>query len=155
MKPTDTAALLSLAAAFDNRTVTESAARAWAEALDPRVAFDDGRRIVIEHYARESRWIMPADINAASRTMRLARLDRMRSPEPPESLDPDDVPAQLAWQRAYRGAIGDGHDEAAADRIANATLNVERPAALLSDRPVLALVEQVAKTTHVPGRGAL
>lgn len=154
MTPADAAELLALAAAFDNRSTSEVAARAWAEALNPNVTLVDGKRIVVEHYARTRDWIMPADINAASRTMRLSRLDRMQTPEPPSSLDADDVPAQLAWQRAYRGAIGDGHDEDAADRIANATVNVIRPIAAISERPVLALVEQVARTSHIPARGA-
>jgi len=152
--PSEAAALLTYAAAYDNRTISEIAARAWAEALDPRTMFDDGRRIVVEHYSRTRDWIMPADINAASRTIRLARLDRMQTPEPPSSLDADDIPAQLAWQRAYRGAIGDGHDEDAADRIANATVNVTRIQIEAAPRPVAALVEQIARTTHVPRKAS-
>lgn len=144
MTPSQASELLGYAAAFDNRTTSEIAARAWAEALDQRVTFDDARTVVIEHYSRTREWIMPSDINTATGRLRKERLERMRTPEPPDTLDPDDIPANLAWTRAYRAAIGDGHDEDRADRIACATVGVTRPAEITSARPVAQLVQQTA-----------
>jgi hypothetical protein len=143
MTPADAAELLAYAAAFDNRSTSEIAARAWAEALDPRVLLADGRRVVVEHYARTREWIMPSDINTAATRLRRERLDRMATPEPPESLDGDPA-LEIPWQRAYRAAIGDGHDEQRADEIACATVGVRRPAVITAVRPVAQLVAQAA-----------
>lgn len=155
MTPSEISDLLAYAAAFDNRSASEIAARAWAEALDPRVSFDDGRALVVEHYSRTRDWIMPSDINTGSSRMRKARLDVMRTPEPPDTIDPDDVQAGLSWQRAYRAAIGDGHDEQRADEIACATLGVRRPEVITAVRPVAQLVEQAARALpRIPAKDA-
>lgn len=144
MTPAEAAAVLSKCAAFDNRTPTESAARAWAESIDSSVTVTDALAIVSVHYARESRWIMPADINASSSAMRKARLDVIRMPDPPSTLDPDDVHGWQVWSRAYRTAIGDGHDEDRADRLACQAAGVTRPAEEITARPVDAVVKQIA-----------
>jgi hypothetical protein len=97
---------------------------------------------------------MPGHINERTKQMRNARLAVMKTPEPPDTIDPDDIPAHLAWTRAYRAAIGDGHDEQRADEIACATVGVRRPPAIAAVRPVAQLVEQAARTTRIPARGA-
>jgi hypothetical protein len=69
MTPSEAAEILTVAAAFDSRTVGESDAIAWSLALahlDP----DACRRAVITHYASETDRVMPAHIRrlVATRT---------------------------------------------------------------------------------------
>lgn len=152
MTPAQAATVLALAAAFDNRTVGEANAIAWSEALDERVALDDAKQIVVDHYARTREWIMPSDINTASAALRRDRLSRMRTPEPPADLSVTD---ELVWQRVYRAAIGDGFEHDEADARACAELGIVRPEQITSTRPVLALVEQTAKAMpRIPGRAS-
>lgn len=141
MTPAQAATVLALAAAYDNRTVGEANAYAWAQAIDDRVSLDDAKQIVVEHYAHTREWIMPADINSASAILRKGRLDRMTTPEPPEGLEVTD---ELTWQRAYRKAVGDGLDETEADRAACAAIGTTRPETIAAPRPVLQLVATAA-----------
>lgn len=106
MTPADASHLLTLAAFYDGRTIGESAARAWAEALadtDPT----DARAAVINHYGETTRWLMPADIRVRVRVMRDDRIQRTPIDSPG---DPDD-------ERAYRAAMARGI-KAIADRRA-------------------------------------
>lgn len=109
--PSVAAALLAYAASTDNRTVTEEAARGWADALDAKVNLADGKAAIAAHRTRSADWLMPAHVNAGVLAIRRARLDAMQTPQPPSSLDGHPA-REIAWQRAYRDAIGSG---AAAD----------------------------------------
>ena len=149
MTPADAAEVLALAAAFDNRSVGEANALAWSAAVDERVSVADAKRIVTEHYARTREWVMPSDVNAASAILRRTRLDRMATPEPPETLN-GDPGLELTWQRAYRRAIGDGHDESMADLIACRTVGTFRPQIAAAPRPVTRLIETAADGMCVP-----
>lgn len=99
MTPGDTARLLALVQAFDNRKVDELVVAAWQPLL-AITAFDDACDAVREHYARTSDWIMPADVLAGVKRIRADRLDR--APLAVPAADPDDVPAYLADLRAQR-----------------------------------------------------
>ena len=144
MKLSEVADLLTMASAYDGRKPAEVTTRAWAAALDDNITFADAKTIVIEHYARTRDWIMPADVNAASRQIRHARTSVMASPQPPETLD--GIPArEQAWTRAYIRLIGDGMTEAEADAQACAEHGVTRPAIEAAPRPVAALTG-----THKP-----
>lgn len=57
----EAAALLAVAAAFDNRKPDAHTARAWAEALHS-TDFQDARTVIVEHYTHDHRWIMPSDV---------------------------------------------------------------------------------------------
>lgn len=118
MTPHDASALLTIAAAFDNRTVTEAAARAWAEAIHPAVTLEEGRQAIVQHYARTRDWVMPSDVNRGSRSARLARITATPVPEPPAELDPADAAREQVWIRAWTAAIGDGRTPDEADRAA-------------------------------------
>ena len=144
MKLSEVADLLTMASAYDGRKPAEVTTRAWAAALDDNITFADAKTIVIEHYARTRDWIMPADVNAASRQIRHARTSVMASPQPPEALD--GIPErENAWRRAYVRLIGDGLTEAEADARACAEHGVTRPAIEAAPRPVAALTG-----THKP-----
>ena len=116
MTPSEVAALLTYAAAFDNRTPSESAARAWADALDERMTLTDAKAIVRDHYADTTEWVMPAHINRANRALRDKRLTAVGNGTPaPPGLD---TAKFLEFERAWRKAIGDGHNPTQAEAIA-------------------------------------
>jgi hypothetical protein len=155
MIPTEVAVFLAKVSAIDNRRVTAQTADAWAEILDPRITMADAWQAARDHFATKGGdYLMPGHINERTKQMRNARLAAMKTPEPPDTIDPDDIQAHLTWTRAYRSAIGDGHDEQRADEIACATVGVRRPAAIAAVRPVEQLVQQAARTTRIPARTA-
>jgi len=113
VKRSEVSELLTLAAAFDRRTIGEADVEAWFLLL-ANVAFEDARRAVLRHYADETRWIMPADVRRGVRTIRAERADRNGGAigagmayEIPDA-DPDDVPAYLAAVRQQRYRAGNG-----------------------------------------------
>lgn len=61
MNLTEATALLAVCSAFDNREASEPAARAWQAVLDD-VPFDDAKDAVLEHYRRDTAWMMPAHV---------------------------------------------------------------------------------------------
>lgn len=72
MNITDTANVLGLAQAYDNRTVGETNIRAWHAILGDLEAADVMQAIK-DHYAGQTEWIMPAHIRQAVAAMRKAR----------------------------------------------------------------------------------
>ncbi|WP_073793147.1 zinc finger domain-containing protein [Streptomyces uncialis] len=110
MIPSQTAELLSFAAAFDRRTIGEADVLAWQTVLAD-IDFNAARQAVTAHYATETRWIMPADIRQAVRRHRSATADSIHGPGLPAEIpdaDPDDVPAYLAAVREQRTRAADG-----------------------------------------------
>ncbi|MGA5354021.1 zinc finger domain-containing protein [Streptomyces thermodiastaticus] len=106
MTPADAAELLTLAAAFDRRTVGEADARAWAAALHAIPLDDDARAAVARHYAETDRWLTPAHVlkhRAAIRADRLARANVFDDGRPDETAE-----QYLARRRALTAAIADG-----------------------------------------------
>ena len=104
MKPTEAAALLTIAAAFDNRKPDPDQAKAWAMALDG-LRFEDCRAVVVEHYQRSREWIMPVDVRAAVKKLRAKRISEHAPVTPPPDLS---VAETIQWQRETTKAIGDG-----------------------------------------------
>ena len=108
MTPAEAAQLLAMAAAYDGRMRLTSPdeiaiqAQAWAAALDERITFDQGRELVIDHYASSREVIMPANINQAWWRKRAEIM--ATHIDPPPKADPDDVAAYLAEIRANRAA---------------------------------------------------
>ena len=96
MTPGDATRVLTLAASYDQRTIGEADALAWAKALGD-INQDDACDAVTEHYRNETRRLMPADVINGVRRIREARLSA--APEQVPDADPDDV---LAYQRALR-----------------------------------------------------
>jgi len=104
MNRAETARLLGLAAAFDQRTVGDADVVAWSTVLD-WVPFTDGVAAVKAHYAVEVRRVMPADVLGFARRVRRDRLDATVLPEPPAGLS---AAGFVAWKQATLRAIGDG-----------------------------------------------
>ena len=86
MTPAQAAALLTIAASFDNRKPDADQAKAWATALDG-LGFDDCRQVVVEHYRKSREWLMPADVFAGVRRIRYERIERFGYITPPPGLD--------------------------------------------------------------------
>lgn len=86
MNLAETTALLTKAAIYDRRTFAEADVRAWHEVL-AGVDVQDGLDAVAWHYARATRWIMPADV--------MVYVRRNRRPAPSKAL----TSGPPAWDR--------------------------------------------------------
>jgi hypothetical protein len=104
VKPTEAAALLTIAAAYDNRKPDADQAKAWSMALNG-LRFEDCRAVVVEHYQRSKEWLMPADVITGVKRIRDKRI---------AEYGPIDVPSGLgeaeyrAYLRETQKRIGDG-----------------------------------------------
>lgn len=125
MKPTEAAALLTIAAAYDNRKPDVDQAKAWAMALDG-LRFEDCREVVVEHYRRSREWLMPVEVVSGVKRLREKRLAQSAPVQPPPGLDPDDTAGYQQWLREVRASIADG------------TLVPPEPATIDSPRDVIA-----------------
>jgi hypothetical protein len=108
MTPAEAAALLAVAAAFDNRKPDADAAKAWSIVLDG-YRFEDCRDAIVAHYRVSSEWLMPERVIAAVKKVRGDRLGTAEPPSPPPGMDADDVAGYLAWLAAERQSIADGN----------------------------------------------
>ncbi|MGW0134856.1 zinc finger domain-containing protein [Streptomyces sp. NPDC003299] len=109
MTPADAAELLTLAAAFDRRTVGEADARAWAAALHSVPLDDDARAAVARHYSETDRWLTPAHVIQQRAKIRRERLDRANVLY---DGNPGETGAEsIARRRALTAAIADGRIE--------------------------------------------
>lgn len=110
MTPAEAAALLTIAAAYDNRKPDEDQARAWALVLSD-LRFEDCRDAIVAHYRHSREWLMPADVVAGARKLRIARWDAYYSefgmpPYPPELAD--NPAEENRWYDAVRQRILNG-----------------------------------------------
>jgi hypothetical protein len=105
MTPAEAAALLSVAAAFDNRKPDPDAAQAWALALDG-IPFTDARDAIVAHYRTTSDWIMPAAIRKHVSGIRSQRIKEAGDLTPPPHAREGDE--YHRWLAGARRTIGDG-----------------------------------------------
>lgn len=106
MTPADAAELLTLAAAFDRRTVGEADARAWAAALNFMPLDDDARAAVARHYAETSDWLTPAHVRQQRHKI---RAERVAATTVVYDGRPGETGAEsIARRRALLTAIADG-----------------------------------------------
>ena len=111
MKATEAAALLTVAAAFDNRKPDADAAQAWALALDG-LRFEDCRDAIVAHYRASSEWLMPATVRTEVKRVRSKRIAEAGDLTPPPDLTPREA---MAWLKDARRRIGDGESAAAVE----------------------------------------
>ncbi|WP_051814527.1 hypothetical protein RFN58_07060 [Streptomyces iakyrus] len=152
MTPAETAALLSFAAAFDRRTIGEADVLAWQTVLAD-IRFDPAKAAVAAHYARETRWIMPADIRQHVLTQRADTAADIQGPGLPAAIpdaDPDDVQAYLAAVRQQRTRAADGElkRRPVAELLAGAGRDIPHPEIATVRRPGPLGVE--CPTCHAP-----
>jgi hypothetical protein len=108
MTPAEAAALLTIAAAYDNRKPDADAAKAWAMALED-YPYDDCRTAVVEHYRESRDWLMPSDVIDGVKHIRKERLIMFGPlPPPPEELR-DNFTAEQEWTLQVRRQIAEGH----------------------------------------------
>lgn len=109
MKAAEAAALLTIAAAYDNRKPDADAAKAWSLVLDG-LRFEDCRDSIVSYYRNNRAWIMPSDVIAgvkALRRERLSKFDNLVRLEPPAHLA-DDPAAEIAWFNTTRLRVANG-----------------------------------------------
>lgn len=110
MKPTEAAALLTIAAAYDNRKPDADQAKAWAMALDG-LRFEDCREVVVAHYRRSRDWLMPVDVINGVTKLRADRRAQYGPIPAPSHLDPDSPTFDQDYARYMvetNEAMGDG-----------------------------------------------
>lgn len=115
MTPDQIVDLLTVAAAFDQRTVGEGDAMAWHSVLGD-LNFTDAKQAVLGHYADTRERVMPADIRSRVLAIRDRRLQDTEIPPPPVELL-DNPAAYSAALHAAAVAIADGRDPEAAMRV--------------------------------------
>lgn len=99
--------VLTVAAAFDFRSIGEADAIAWHAVLSD-LDFSDARAAVLVHYAETCDRIMPANVRQRVKAMRRERLAREIAPAPPAGLA--DAPVRYrAELQAGITRIADGH----------------------------------------------
>ncbi|MAE64132.1 MAG: hypothetical protein CMJ18_07635 [Phycisphaeraceae bacterium] len=106
MNQQEAAALLGIAAAFDNRKPDPDAAKAWAVALEG-LPFGDCRDAVIAHYRKTNDWLMPAHVIGEVKRVRADRLSHTDMPSPPQGAA-DDPAVYSRWYRETRLSIMNG-----------------------------------------------
>lgn len=94
--------LLTLAAAYDRRTVGDADVEAWnAVASTSGWTFPVARKALVEHFKTSTKPIMPADINTIIAAQRKAISARFtENVSPPKHLR-DDPAAEIAWRREF------------------------------------------------------
>jgi hypothetical protein len=107
MKATEAAALLTIAAAYDNRRPDADQAKAWAMALDD-LRFEDCRTVIVEHYRKSRDWLMPVDVIQGVKRLRSDRLLEFGPVPEPQGIDPDDTERYTAAYMALQRSIADG-----------------------------------------------
>lgn len=107
MNNQEAAALLAIAAAFDNRKPDPDAATAWAIALEG-ADFDDCRTAIVAYYRSSKEWLMPSDVISGVVAIRRKRIDDYGLITPPDDLDPDDPNAYTLWYSTTMKAIASG-----------------------------------------------
>lgn len=109
MKATEAAALLTIAAAYDNRKPDADQARAWALVLDG-LRFEDCRDAIVAHYRSSREWLMPVNIVegvTALRWKRLGAFNSLCSLNPPPHLA-DNPRGEIEWRRRIDQRVMDG-----------------------------------------------
>ena len=106
MTPDETVDLLTVAAAFDQRTVGEGDAMAWHSVVGD-LDFADAQRAVIGHYTDTTDRIMPAHVRRRVKAMRADRVAREIVAAPPAELTDEPGRYQQALQAGVK-RLADG-----------------------------------------------
>jgi hypothetical protein len=124
MKPSEAAVILTKIAAYDRRTVGDSDAAAWAEALDGLVTVQDALTAVRDHFRESNDWLMPKHIIDRAKKIRVQRIRDAGVPDFPAGLD---QAAERKWLRYWHDGLSryDG-DAGAAQGLADRYMNVSR-----------------------------
>lgn len=130
MKRSEVAALLTMMAAYDRRTIGEADVIAWHAALDGHVTPGIAREAITRHYRRSSDWLDPARLLTAAREIRRERIATAGQPDYPPGLT---YAEELNWRAAWLRAVLDQHDDPTGE--ADRATNVRRPELLDRNHP--------------------
>ncbi len=123
MNKSETALLLALASAYDQRTIGDADVLAWFALLES-TSFTDAETVVKRHYATKHERVMPVDVLDGVKAIRADRLQRFESRvQPPAELS---EPEYREWLRSTRLRIADGWvppEPAAIDQARRAELD--------------------------------
>lgn len=110
----------------------------WHDAL-AGIRYEDAIAACRAVAASDKTWVTPGTVQAEVRRIRRERIGNATPPPPPP--DVTDPRAQIAYQRAWYAAVGDGQAPEAADAAACAQIGAQRLAEVETRRPVSALLE--------------
>lgn len=130
MKRSEVAALLTMMAAYDRRTIGEADVIAWHAALDGHVLPGIAREAIIRHYRRSSDWLDPARLLAEAKVIRKERLDVAGAPDFPPGLSRAD---EVVWRSVWTAAVLNQADDPVGD--ADRSMGIRRAALLTRDHP--------------------
>jgi hypothetical protein len=156
MTPAEAAALLTIAAAYDNRKPDEDQARAWAMILAD-LRFEDCRDAVLRHYRKSREWLMPAEVIEGVREIRSERWEKFIKDHTPGYLPiprrfDGDPAAEQAWWAEVAPKIRNGEITTAAELDADADEYEPIPRDVeslgLVGRPVPPAASRAAHPTH-------
>lgn len=106
MNPEAIGDVLSVAAAFDNRTVGIADSAAWFRVIG-HLDQHEAEEAIIAHYSETNDRIMPRDVLARVSKLRALRIAHA-GPEAVPDADPDDVPAYQQALREGRFRVASG-----------------------------------------------
>lgn len=121
MLESETAKVLAIAAAYDNRNVTREQIRAWHLAIGD-LLFDECGRAVTEHFKESTEWMKPAHIRRIVLGER-ADADREAGRRKRELMDWCEANG-IDW---VRYSAGDPDEVAKADRVKQQAVTSEAP----------------------------
>lgn len=113
MNTQEAAALLAVAAAFDNRKPDADAATAWGIAL-AEFPFIMCRDAVVAHYRKSREWIMPSDVIAGVKRIAVELMRPFGTLIPPASIQ-GELEDEMRWQLWARDEIMSGRATRPAD----------------------------------------
>ena len=120
MKLSDAAVLLAKMSAFDQRTIGEADAEAWAEALR-EVPLQDALDAVTVHYRRTNLRIMPSDVLTAYRNLQARRLLAAGTPPIPGDLSQQQ---ERIWRRRWCELVKAGQSSADAASLVSGEMHL-------------------------------
>lgn len=107
MNRAEAAQLLTMAAAYDARTIGEADVIAWHAVLQD-VDFADAQTALVDHFRISTYRLMPAHICQGVKAMRAERLRGVDILDLGSDVDPDDVETYIATVRRRRDDIAAG-----------------------------------------------
>lgn len=151
MKPSEATVLLTTIARTDQRTVSESSARSWAELLtEADVPLGDAIEAVKYHFGHSADYLMPIHIINRVKEIRQERLSRAGTPPMPGDLTWNQ---ERSWRRLWCANVKDGMSVEDAAAAASEAMNLPKelppaPDAVAEERK--ALVQKLADAKAAP-----
>lgn len=151
MKPSEATVLLATIARTDQRTVSESSARSWAELMtEADVPLNDAIEASKYHFGHSPDYLMPIHIINRVKEVRQERLSRAGTPPIPGDLTWNQ---ERSWRRLWCANVKDGMSVEEAAAAASEAMSLPKelppaPDAVADERK--ALVQKLADSKAAP-----